>query len=789
MSHGIGQAVRRKEDIRFITGQGQYTADVNVPEQLHLAVLRAPVAHAVINGIDTTEAAAAEGVVSVITAHDLSAAGIRDLPCKVNVLNEDGKPMAKFEHPILAKDKMVYFGEPVAAVIATTKLLAKDALELIELDYEELPVAGSASAALEPDAPQLWPEFSGNLACDWRFGDKEKTDKLFAEADHVVSIDTIQNRLVPSSMEPRATHASYDAGKDEYTLYMANQNPHLSRSLSCRDTMNIPEHKLRLIAPDVGGGFGSKTPQYSEEYLCLFGAKLTGKPVKWVSERSESFVSDAHGRDHVTHAEMALNSDGKILAVRSEHVADLGAYAMLFGPLIPTTLYATMLSGVYTVESVYARVKLAVSNTVPTDAYRGAGRPEAAYTVERLVELAAAKIGLSSTEIRRRNFIPKDEFPYEVCTGLFYDSGDYEQCMSLALNAINYEEFDRRRAESEARGKLRGMGLAVYTEVAGVGPSGPLMAGGSEIGFYEVTSVRVNPDGTVTVLTGSHSHGQGHETSFAQIVADELAMDIDDIEIVHGDTAKIPYGVGTFASRSISLGGGALSLGLKKVIAKGQIIAAHVLDADIDNLEFIDGFYKVKNSDQILAFKEVAHLAYVPSNFPHGEIELGLEETTYYDPPNFTFPAGCHCCEIEIDPETGEVSIEDYTVGDDFGQIINPMIVEGQVHGGLAQGIGQALTEHAIYDVESGQPLTGSFLDYCMPRADNLPNFTVESIDSWTDSNPLGAKGCGEAGAIGAPAAVMNAIFDALKALGVTEAHLTMPATSAKIWRAIQEAK
>ncbi len=787
MIYGIGQPVRRKEDIRFITGQGQYTADIDMPNQLHLAVLRAPVAHGEIKNIGTALAAKAEGVIAVITASDLIRDGVKDMPCKVKIASRDGTEMPKVEHPVLAKQKMVYFGEPVAAVVATSKLLAKDALELIELDYEELPAAGSASAALADGAPQIWPQIQNNLACDWVFGDKANNDRLFAEADHIVELETIQNRLVPSSMEPRAALANYDAGKDEYTVYVANQNPHLSRYLSCRHTMDIPEHKLRFVAPDVGGGFGSKTPQYSEEYLCLYAAKKTGRPVKWVGDRSEAFVSDAHARDHVTQVAMAVNNDGKILAIRSEHVADLGAYSMVFGPLIPTSLYATMLSGVYTIESVYAEVKLAISNTVPTDAYRGAGRPEAAYAVERLVELAAEKIGMSSTAIRRRNFIPKEAFPYESCTGYFYDSGDYDQCMSLALEAIDYANFAERKAASKAQGKLRGMGISVYTEVAGVGPSGPLMAAGSEIGFYEVSAVRVNPDGSVTVLTGAHSHGQGHETSFAQIVAHELAMDINDVEIVHGDTAKIPYGVGTFASRSISLAGGALSIGLKKVIAKGKIIAAHVLDADIDGLDFIDGFYKVRGSDQILAFKEVAHLAYAPSNFPHGEIELGLEETTYFDPPNFTFPAGCHCCEVEIDPNTGKVSVENYTVGDDFGRIINPMIVEGQVHGGLAQGIGQALLEHAIYDVDSGQPLTGSFLDYCMPRADDLPNFSVESIDSTTDSNPLGAKGCGEAGAIGAPGAVMNAVFDALGELGVREANLTMPATPMKVWRAIKE--
>ena len=784
--HGIGKPVRRKEDLRFITGHGQYTADVTLPRQLYLAVCRAPVAHARILSMDTSAARAAPGVVAVITAPDLEAAGIKCIPCVWPLGNKDGRPMYEPPHHILARDKVVYGGEPVAAVIAESALLARDAAELIEVDYATLPAVATATDALAAGAPLVWDECPGNLACDWEFGDRAAVDAAFARADHVVSMDAVQNRLVPSSMEPRSANASYDAARDEYTLYLSSQNPHLIRYLASRYTMTgVPEHKLRVIAPDVGGGFGSKSPQYNEDYLCLYGARATGRPVKWVSDRSEAFVSDAHARDHVTFAEMALDSAGRILAIRSRHVADLGAYAQIFGPVVPTVLYATMLSGVYTIPAVFAEVRVAYTNTVPTDAYRGAGRPEAAYTVERLVELAADKIGISSIELRRRNFIPPDAFPYQACTGHLYDSGDYGQCMDLALNSIGHANFAERRAAAQARGKLRGFGLSVYTEVAGIGPSQPALAFGSKMGFFEVTTARVNPDGTVTVLTGAHSHGQGHETSFAQVVADKLNLSIDEVEIVHGDTARIPYGTGTFGSRSISLGGGALSLSVDKVIAKGKKIAAHVLDATADEMEFIDGYFKVKNSDRLMSFKEVAHLAYLPGNYPLTELEPGLEETTYFDPPMNTFPAGCHCCEIEIDPETGEVEIVNYAVGDDFGVIINPIIVEGQVHGGIAQGVGQALLENTVYDRESGQLITGSFLDYCMPRADNLPMISVKSIDSTTPANPLGAKGCGEAGAIGAPAAVMNAVFDALKPLGIT--HLTMPATSHKVWAAINK--
>ena len=786
--HGIGKPVRRKEDQRFITGRGQYTADITLPGQLYLAVHRSPHAHARIKRIDTSAAAAAEGVIAVITAAELEALGIGCIPCVWPLVNAAGETIFEPPHPILPRDKASYAGEPVAAVVATSAALAGDAAQLIAVDYEPLPAVASATAALAVGAPQVWDACPGNLALDWELGDRAAVDAVFASAAHVVALDTVQNRLAPSALEPRAANALYDAGRDEYTVYLASQNPHLFRYLTSRYTMpSVPEHKLRVVAPDVGGGFGSKTPQYNEEYLCIAGAKLTGQPVKWVGTRSEAFVSDAQARDHVTHAEMALATDGKILGIRSHHVADLGAYAQIYGPLVPTLLYATMLSGVYTVPCVHAAVRLAYTNTVPTDAYRGAGRPEAAYTVERLVELAARKLGISAIELRRRNFIPKDAFPYAACTGHVYDSGDYDQCLDLALGAIDFDGFPARQDAARQRGKLRGLGLSVYTEVAGIGPSQPAVNAGSKMAYYEVSTARVNPDGTVTVLTGAHSHGQGHETSFAQVVADKLNVSIDDIEVVHGDTARIPYGTGTFGSRSISIGGGALDLSVDKVIVKGRKIAAHVLEAPFDDIEFIDGYFKVKNSDRLLSFKEVAALAYLPGNYPLHEIEPGLEETTYFDPPMNTFPAGCHACEVEIDPDTGRVAVVAYAVGDDFGVIVNPMIVEGQVHGGVAQGIGQALLEHAVYDADSAQLITGSFLDYCMPRADDLPMIGVRSIVSSTPANSLGAKGCGEAGAIGAPGAVMNAIMNALEPLGVAE--MTMPATAPKVWAAIQAAR
>lgn len=787
MLHGIGKPVRRKEDFRFLTGRGRYVADVELPGQLHLAVYRSPVAHAKINAIDIERAKAVAGVHAVFTAEHLIEGGVKTIRCGWPYNNKDGSPMFEPDHFCLAYRKVVHFGEPVACVVADSRDLAVDAAELIELDYTPLPPVTDADEALKPGAPSVWDEAPGNLVCDWEIGDKDATDAVFERAAHVVSLDTIQNRLVPSSIEARAANACYDIGNDEYTLYLSSQNPHLTRMVSCRNTLDIPEHKLRIVAPDVGGGFGMKSPPYAEDFLCLYGAKLTGRPVKWVSDRSEAFVSDAQARDHVTHAEMALDENGKILAIRDHHVANLGAYVLPFATVVPTILYSTMLPSIYTMEAFYSDVKLAFTNTVPVDAYRGAGRPEATYTVERLVDLAAQQTGIDPIELRRRNFIPKDKFPYETLAGIVYDQSDYHQCLDLALEAGDFAGFQARKAEAQNRGKLRGIGISAYTEHTGNGPSAMQVNAGSLMAFYESTTVRVNPDATVTILSGAHSHGQGHETSFSQVVAEKLHIPFDDIDIVHGDTAKIPHAVGTFASRSMITGGGAICIGIDKVIAKGKIISAHVLESDPDDIDYIDGFFKVKETDRLLSFKDVVHLAYLPGNYPLDVIEPGLEETTFFDPPAFTFPAGVHVVEIEVDPETGEATVERYSVGDDFGVIVNPLIVDGQTHGGVAQGVGQALMEDTVYDKESGQLLSGSFLDYCMPRADDLPMISVEAIENSTDRNPLGCKGAGEAGTIGAPAAVMNAISDALRPVGVTE--LTMPATPQKIWSAIENAR
>ena len=786
MFSSIGKSVRRKEDLRFVTGTGNYTADIDLPRQLYLYVLRAPYAHARIVDIDTRAAATAAGVVAVFTAEDLRRDGVRPLPCGWPVMNKDGSPMATPEHWVLADKKVAYAGEPVAAVIAESILLAKDAAELIKVEYDALAAVIETGAALEADAPQAWDEIPGNLSFDWGIGDEAATQAAFAEAAYRVAVDLVQNRLVSSAMEPRAAIGEYDASYDQATLYVAHQNPHLARQMYCRETLGIPEHKLRVIAPDVGGGFGPKGMLYSEDVLVLYAAKAIGRPVKWVGERTESFISDAHARDHLTHAEMALDADGRILGMRVSTVANLGAYISFFGAAIPTFFYLPIITGVYKIPVIYGEVKGVFTNTVPTDAYRGAGRPEACYTVERLIEAAAEATGLGPLEIRRRNFIPTDAFPYETPTGLLYDSGDYERTVDQTLQSANFDTFETRREESAARGKLRGFGICTYVEIAGPGPSPGAIAMGSKIPYYEVATIRVNPDATVTVLTGSNSHGQGHETTFAQIVSEHLGVALKDIEIVHGDTGRIPFGIGTFGSRSLAVGGSAVLTGVRKVIAKATRVAAHMLEAAAEDIEYIDGFFKVKHSDQILAFKDVVHMTYLPGNFPLHELEPGLEETTYYDPANFTFPAGCHYCEVEIDAETGQLAICNYTVADDFGVIVNPMIVEGQVHGGLAQGTGQALLENTVFDADSGQLVTGSFLDYCMPRADDLPMFAVETVDGSSASNPLGVKGCGEAGAIGAPVAIMGAVRDALRPVGVSD--LTMPATPQKIWQAIQAA-
>ena len=595
----------------------------------------------------------------------------------------------------------------------------------------------------------------------------------------------VNNRLIANAMEPRSAIGEYDSGKDEHTLYTTSQNPHVIRLLMGAFVMGIPEHKLRVIAPDVGGGFGSKIFHYAEEAIVTWAAKKIKRPIKWTAERSESFISDAHGRDHVTHAEMAMDENGIFVGLRVSTRANLGAYLSTFGPSVPTYLYATLLAGTYKTPAIYAEVKGMFTNTVPVDAYRGAGRPEASYLLERLVDRAAKVAGLDPIEIRRRNFIQPDEFPYQTPVALEYDTGDYGAAVDKALELGDYDSFDKRKAESAGRGKLRGIGISTYIEACGLAPSNIAGALGARAGLYEAGTVRVNPTGSVTVLTGSHSHGQGHETTFAQLVTEALGVDFDLVEIVHGDTGKVPFGMGTYGSRSAAVGGVALVNALEKIRTKAKKIAAHLLEASEEDIEFKEGQLTVAGTDKAVAFSDVAMAAYVPHNYPLETLEPGLEETAFYDPKNFTFPAGCHICEVEIDPDTGVVDVVSFTAADDFGRVINPMIVEGQVHGGVAQGIGQALYEQCIYD-ESGQLMSGSLMDYCLPKADNIPDFSVTTSVTPCTHNVLGVKGCGEAGAIGAPPAVINAVLNALAKYEVDD--IQMPATPERVWRAIQSA-
>ena len=786
VENGIGAAVRRKEDYRFITGSGQYTDDINRPQQLYAYILRSPLPHARISKLDASAALETPGVTAVLTGQDMVDDGVGGLPCGWGITSKDGSPMAEPGHPPIAADTVRHVGDQVAVIIAESRGLAKDAAELVDVDYEELPAVTDIAAASADGAALVWADAPGNVCFDWELGEAAPVEEAFVKAAHIASIDVVNNRLIANAIEPRAAIGDYDSGKDEYTLYTTSQNPHVIRLLMGAYVLGIPEHKLRVIAPDVGGGFGSKIFHYAEEAIVTWASKRLRRPVKWTADRSESFVSDAHGRDHVSHAELAMSEDGEFIGLRVQTRANLGAYLSTFGPAVPTILYATLLAGTYRTPAIHATVQGMFTNTVPVDAYRGAGRPEASYLLERLVDRAAKVSGIDRVELRRRNFIEPDSYPYQTPVALEYDSGDYGACLDKALEMSDYAGFAARRKETEKQGKLRGIGISTYIEACGIAPSNVAGALGARAGLYEAGTIRVNPTGSVSVITGSHSHGQGHETTFAQLVTEALGVDIDNIEVVHGDTGKVPFGMGTYGSRSLAVGGMALVAAMDKIKAKARKIAAHLLEASEDDIEFENGQLSVAGTDRSVSFGDVALAAYVPHNYPLDVLEPGLEETAFYDPKNFTFPAGCHVCEVEIDPETGVVEIARFTAADDFGRIINPMIVEGQVHGGLTQGIGQALFEHCVYDPESGQLLTGSLLDYCLPRADKLPNYQVTTNTTLCTHNALGVKGCGEAGAIGSTPAVINAVVDALSDLSVDD--IEMPATPERVWKAIQAA-
>ncbi|MGQ0662751.1 MAG: xanthine dehydrogenase family protein molybdopterin-binding subunit [Pseudomonadota bacterium] len=782
---GIGASVRRKEDRRFLTGRGMYVDDIDRPGQLYAHILRSPHAHARIGRLDVGRARKAPGVVAVFTGPDMAADKIGGLPCGWGIKSKDGSPMKEPPHPPLVSDRVRHVGDQVAVVIAGTRAAARDASELIDVDYKPLPACASIADAVKPGAALVWDEAPRNTCFDWHLGDAAAVEAALKKAHHVAKLDLVNNRLIPNAIEPRAAIGDYDPSAGDYTLYTTSQNPHVIRLLMGTFVLHIPEHKLRVFAPDVGGGFGSKIYHYAEEAIVTWAAGKLGRPVKWTADRSESFMSDAHGRDHVTHAELGLDKNGKFLALKVATKANMGAYLSTFAPCVPTYLHATLLAGVYTTPAIYAEVRAVFTNTVPVDAYRGAGRPEATYLLERLIDIAAREMKIDRVDIRRRNFIRPDQFPYQTPVALQYDSGNYHATLDQALKAADWAGFEARRAAARKAGKLRGIGISTYIEACGIAPSNIAGALGARAGLYEVGNVRVHPTGSVTVFTGNHSHGQGHETTFAQIVADRLGIPIDNVDIVHGDTAKIPFGMGTYGSRSLAVGGTAIYKALDKIIDKGKKIAAHLLEAAAADIEFKDGKFTVAGTDRAKAFGEVALTAYVPHNYPLDVLEPGLDETAFYDPKNFTFPAGCHIAEVEIDPDTGVTSVAKFTAADDVGRVINPMIVEGQVQGGVAQGIGQALLEGCVYDA-NGQLLTGSYLDYCMPRADNTPPIGVSTHVTLCAHNPLGVKGCGEVGSIGSPPAIINAVVDALAHLGVR--HLEMPATPQKVWQTIRSA-
>ena len=778
--NGIGASAKRKEDARFITGAGRYTDDINANGQSYAVFARSPHPRAKIARIDRGPAESTAGVVAVFTGADLQAYGIGDLPCGWLVKSKDGSDMVQPPHPPLAIKHVNYVGEPYAIVVGETLEAARNGAEALQTDFEELPAVVDLASA--DTADQIHEAAPNNQCYDWDLGDKAATDAAFEKAARTVSLDIVNNRLIPNAIEPRAALGEYDAAAGTYTLHTTSQNPHLERLVLAAFVNLAPEAKLRVISPDVGGGFGSKIFVYAEETAVIWAAGKLRRPVKWRAERSESFLADAHGRDHVTHAELALAEDGEFLGLRVKTRANMGAYLSTFASSVPTYLYGTLLAGQYKTPAIYVEVLSLFTNTSPVDAYRGAGRPEATYVVERLVETAARELNMDAADIRRRNFIQPGDFPYETPVALTYDTGDYEASLDKALAHADYAGFGARKAASEEQGKKRGIGLSCYIEACGLAPSQVALSLGAGVGLFEVGEVRVDVTGSVTVVTGSHSHGQSHETTFAQIIADKLGIPFENVTVLHGDTGRSDYALGTYGSRSLAVGGSAIVKATDKIIAKGKKIAAHMLEASEDQVTFDEGSFKVADSNQSLTFGEVAFSAYVPANYPP-DLEPGLSEKAFYDPPNFTYPAGAHICEVEIDPETGVVNIEQFVAVDDFGHIVNPMIVEGQVHGGLAQGIGQALLEHGVYD-ETGQLLSGSYMDYTMPRADDLPSFAVDTTTTPCTHNPLGVKGCGEAGAIGSTPAVINAITDAL---GVKE--VPMPATSETVWRALHAAQ
>lgn len=785
---GIGAASKRREDVRFLTGRGVYTDDLKIQAQAHAVMVRSTVAHGRIVSIDTSAAAAMPGVLAVFTGEDFKDVGGN--PAGWLIKSRNGEPMREPKRPVLAHGKVRHVGDAYAAVVAETYQQARDAAQQLADDtvIEELPAIIDMKAAAADASNRVHDEIPDNICFDWGWieDNRAAVDAVFAKAPHVTTLELVNNRLVPNAMEPRASIGEYFPGTGDYKLTTTSQNPHLTRLLVAAFVMGIPENKLTVVAPDVGGGFGSKIYHYGEEALVLAAAKKLGRAVRWTAERSESFLSDAHGRDHVTKIELACEKDGTFLAFRTETYANVGAYLSNFSTATPTFLHGTLMAGPYKVPHVYVNVKTIFTNTAPVDAYRGAGRPEATFSLERVIDKMCRELSLDPFEVRRKNFITTDMFPYTTPVGLAYDTGDYHATLDKVIQIADVSGFEMRRQASASKGKLRGMGLSTWIEACGIAPSHLVGVLGSRVGLYDAATVRVNATGNISVMVGAHSHGQGHETVFPQIVAERLGVPESSVEIVHGDTSKIPFGMGSYGSRSLAVCGVAMNKAIDKIVAKGRKIAAHMLEAAEDDITFADGKFSVAGTDKAKTFGEIAFSAYVPHNYPLETLEPGLEETAFYDPANFTYPAGAYICEVEVDADTGKVDVVAFHCADDFGNIMNPMIVEGQVHGGVGQGIGQALLENTSYD-ENGQLLTGSFMDYAMPRADDVPFYNVDySCQTPCTHNPLGVKGCGEAGAIGSPPAVVNAVIDALHRGGITHVdHINMPVSPGRVWQAI----
>ncbi len=778
----IGQEVKRVEDHALITGRGQYIDDLRLPGLLHIAIVRSPYGHAKINNIDVSAAANATGVVSVFTGADL-AEQLGSLPAGW-LLDEESTGMKTPDHPPLAIERVRYVGDAVAAVVADSPAAASDAVALVEVDYEPLDAVTDAEKATQDGAPQVHDDAPNNLAFDWSVGAGDY-EAAAAEADIVVSERIVNQRLIPNPMEPRGIMADYNGGTEQLTIWTSTQIPHLVRLLFALVTGH-PEHKVRVVAPDVGGGFGCKLYLYAEEVICGIIAKQLERPVKWIEGRTENYIATTHGRDHIADAEICGTSDGIVTGLKVEVYANLGGYLSTFAPAIPTILFGLMLGGCYKVENISCQVKGVFTNTTPVDAYRGAGRPEATYVVERMMERYAHELGRDVLGVRRRNFVRPFKRGHDMPIGVTYDSGNYQAALGAALDIFDYQEFRQQQRAARSEGKLLGVGFSTYIEICGMAPSAVAGALGAGAGLWESSTVRVHPTGTVTVFTGTSPHGQGHETTLAQITSSRLGIPMENVEVVHGDTERHQFGTGTFGSRSLAVGGQALMMSLDKVIEKAKVIAAHEMGVDTKQVRFENGTFYVEDiQEREIPWGDVALGAYWAKNLPPG-LEPGLEAVSFFDPENFTWPFGTHIAVVEIDEVTGETKLARYVAIDDVGNVINPMIVDGMVHGGIAQGVGQALQECAVYS-DDGQLLTGSMMDYAVPTAEDFPSFETDRTVTPTPVNALGAKGAGETGTIAASPAVVNAAVDALKHLGVT--HLNMPLSPEKMWRTIEDAK